>query len=447
MVYVYHYQTGRSHHFMIDLKTHFHCLLMITMVIMIGGCTLDDPGSGSQTPPLILQYQQHYSLTELSWTPVRVTGFKEYILLQSSTPIPDAPEPEVNQDVTVLKRINDVDVTHFSASTTLFTPQVCYKLYCAVDDRFLYSASVCVNQEMDVIDGFYDRACHEPGNPEMTIFDRNSDRLTAYNYKTGVSSNTQFAFDLNFPSLEMSTWNTTTHVFATEQSPGAIRKYNFPAMTLATSRNFFQVLWSVKAQGQFLYAATDEGFNNFHIINRSNLNDVDASYGITGNQCIAVFDGDTTVVLTLGQSNSKKYLVNTSGQIIGEESLTIRVAQNDLQNTCAEGQTLFICGREGAIINRNGESLGLINTSNNASTQIMRLTADESKVVYTINRNGVFFLEVADLTHLPFVDVLESYSVPAFNYSDIIVEDQVIYLMGAQFLFANGQTIILKFPL
>ena len=190
MVYVYHYQTGRSHHFMIDLKTHFHCLLMITMVIMIGGCTLDDPGSGSQTPPLILQYQQHYSLTELSWTPVRVTGFKEYILLQSSTPIPDAPEPEVNQDVTVLKRINDVDVTHFSASTTLFTPQVCYKLYCAVDDRFLYSASVCVNQEMDVIDGFYDRACHEPGNPEMTIFDRNSDRLTAYNYKTGVSSNT-----------------------------------------------------------------------------------------------------------------------------------------------------------------------------------------------------------------------------------------------------------------
>ncbi|MBK9103497.1 MAG: hypothetical protein IPL92_02780 [Saprospiraceae bacterium] len=421
-------------------------LLTASAMILASGCTLDDPAPSSADPALTLDYSQNLSLTELSWDKVNVTGFKEYILLQSSSPIPNSPTPVVSQDVTVLKRIKEVDTTSFSVSTTLFSPVICFKLYCAVDDRFMYSSTLCIEQHIDMFQGFYDKAAHAPDVDEMVLFDRVNNDFSTCNYKTGTITNTVHDIVLSFPSLEMSTWNGTTNAFGFDQSPGWLRKYDFPSLTATHSKNFNQILWAANVHNQYVFTATDEFNNNFQVLSRTNLASIDSRPGMSVNQNVAVFPGDQITVLTIGSNEAKKYTINDIGKITAVTSVPARIIQPDLQSTCAEGTDLFICGREGAIINRDGQNVGTLNPDANSFVLLTRLTPDESQAVYVISDNGVQRLEIADLTHLPLVSVIKSFDLPALTFADLIVEQDIIYLVGTIFNNSQPQTFILKYP-
>ncbi|HSF89495.1 MAG TPA: hypothetical protein VLA46_08770 [Saprospiraceae bacterium] len=432
---------------MIKLRGQFIGVLAMIGLALSSACTLDEPADTNQDPALTLDYTQQLSLTNLTWDAVRVTGFKEYIILQSSNPIPNSPTPVINQDVTVLKRINDVDVTSLSVSTMLFSPQICYKLYCAVDDRFLYSSTLCIQQDIDVVNGFYDRGCHVAGQSEAVVFDRINNVLSTLNYKTGTITNSVTDIVLNFPSLEMSTWAGVTNVFGFNQSPAWLRKYNFPALTSSNSKNFNQILWAANVHNEFVFVVTDDFNNNFQVLNRSNLSFLHGIQTLSGNQNIAVFPGEPLAVMTIGLSGSKKYSIDTDGKILASVDVPARILQPDLQSTCAEGTELFICGREGTIINKNGENAGTLNTDINSSILLNRLSPDEKKAIYVINDNGTMRLEIADISQLPVVTLLTSYDLPALNYADVIPEDQIIYLIGTSFNSSQAQTTILRYPL
>jgi hypothetical protein len=431
---------------MINLKGQYIGWLTAFGLMISSGCTLDEPLPTSSEPALTLEYAQNLSLTELSWDQVNVTGFKEYILLQSSTPIPNNPTPVVNQDVTVLKRIKDVDITSFSVSTTLFTPQICFKLYCSVDDRFLYSQTLCIEQHFDMFQGFYDKAAHAPDVDELVMFDRVNNDFSVCNYKTGAITNTVHDIVLSFPSLQMSTWNGTTNAFGFEQSPSWLRKYAFPSLSATNTKNFNQILWAANVHNQYVFAATDEFNNNFQVLSRTNLNALDSSPGMSGNQNVAVFPGDQTTVLTIAATDAKKYTINDVGKITAIVSVPARIIQPDLQSTCAEGTELFICGREGAVINRDGENKGTLNTDINSFILLTRLTPDETQAVYVISDNGALRLEIADLTNLPLITVIKSFDIPALTYADLIPEQDIIYLLGTNFNNSQPQTFILKYP-
>ena len=430
-----------------NLRGQFIGALVAIGLAFTWSCTLDEPADTNQDPALTLDYTQHLSLTNLTWDPVRVTGFKEYIILQSSNPIPNSPTPVINQDVTVLKRINDVDVTSLTVSTMLFSPQICYKLYCAVDDRFLYSSTLCIQQDIDVVNGFYDRGCHTAGQDEAVVFDRVNSVLSALNYKTGTITSSVTDGVLSFPSLEMSTWTDVTNVFGFDQSPAWLRKYNFPALTASNSKNFNQILWAANVHNQFVFVATDDFGNNFQVLNSSNLSFLHSIQGMSGNQNIAVFPGDPLAVITIGSSVSKKYSIDTDGKILTSADVPARILQPDLQSTCAEGTDLFICGREGTIINRNGVNVGTLNTDINASILLNRLSIDEKKAIYIITDNGVMRLEIADISQLPLVTLLTTYDLPALSYADLIPEEQIIYVIGTSFISSQAQTTILRYPL
>lgn len=428
------------------LKGHNVAMLISSVLVLASGCTLDDPAPSSGDPALTLDYSQNLSLTELSWDKVNVTGFKEYILLQSSSPIPNSPTPVVSQDVTVLKRIKEADSTSFSVSSTLFSPVICYKLYCAVDDRFLYSSTLCIEQHFNMIQGFYDKAAHAPDVDEMVLFDRVNNDFSTCNYKTGTITNTVHDIVLSFPSLEISTWNGTTNAFGFDQSPAWLRKYDFPSLIATHSKNFSQILWAANVHNQYVFASTDEFNKNFQVLSRANMALIDSSPGMSVNQNIAVFPGDYTTVLTIGSNEAKKYTLNDNGEIMAIASVPARIIQPDLQATCAEGTTLFICGREGAIINRNGENVGTLNPDVNSFVLMTRLTPDESQAIYVISENGLPRLEIADLTHLPLVSVVKTFDLPSLTYADLIPEQEIIYVVGTIFNNSQPQTFILKYP-
>lgn len=429
-----------------DLLRHITALFTVAVLVFSPGCHLSDPDPGDPLATFALTGQQNLSLTTLSWDKVNVTGFKEYILLHSTQPIPSSPTPEVNQNVTVLHRIDDADITSIGVSPTLLSAQICYRLYCAVDDRFIYTDNLCIDHEIDIVDGFYDRACHEDGLDEIVLFDRINNKLTSLNYKTGTITNSVTDIVLNFPSLEMSTWDNTTNVFGIEQSPAWLRKYNLSNLTATSSKSFNQILWAANVYNQFVFVGTQEFNSGFQVLSRGSLQTIDSRAGTNVNQYIAVFPGSPMTVLSLGSTESRKYLIDDTGMIIGEEFVTARVPQPDQQHSCANGDAIFIGGSNGAVINHEGNTLALLNANPSAFILMSRLSADETKALYLINNNGEMRLQVADLSNLPLISTIGSYEVPSLNYADILEDDEIIYLIGTSF---NNlpQTFILRYPL
>jgi hypothetical protein len=419
----------------------------IAIVAFLSSCTLDDPTPTDQSPPLTLTTEQNLSLTTLSWDRVNVTGFKEYILLQSSSSIPDNPAPVVNQDVTVVKKIKDVDETSLSVSPSLITPNVWYKLYCSVDDRFLYSPTICVQQNIDFVLGFFDAGCHTPGIDEMVLFDRTTDDLATINYKTSSITKTVNDFGFSFPSLDMSEWNGSTDVFGFDQSPPSLRKFNYPSLSNTHNIGFNQVLWAVKPYHEFVFIASEEFGQSFKVLRRNNLTDIDKRVGITNNQNIAVFPGDPLIVITFGVSSSKKYTINAAGKVLTEEDISTRLNQANLQNTCAQGNELFIADVFGSIFNRDGEKVGALSTNQNTFIQMIRLSPDEKKAIFLANENGIQRLQIADLSNLSSITLLKSFDLPSLNYADIIPEEEIIYVVGSTFNSSQSQTYFLKYPL
>jgi hypothetical protein len=76
-----------------------------------------------------------------------------------------------------------------------------------------------------------------------------------------------------------------------------------------------------------------------------------------------------------------------------------------------------------------------------------RFSPDRTKLVSIINNNASTRLEINDVSKLPQVTNITSYEVPPANYSDVIVEEDIIYVIGVTFSSGQAQTFILKYPI
>ena len=279
------------------------------------------------------------------------------------------------------------------------------------------------------------------------MYDMVNDQLATINYKTGTIINAVTDFSFSFPSLDMSEWNGTTDVFGFDQSPSSLRKFSYPGLNNTHNVSFSQVLWAVKPFHEFVFIASEEFGQSFKVMRRSNLTDIDKKVGISNNQNIAVFPGDTLVVITFGVNSSKKYTINSTGKVITEVAISAKLNQANLQSTCAQGNELFIADAFGSIFNRNGDKLGALSTNLNSFIQLIRLSPDETKAIFIANENGIQRLLIADLSNLPAITILKSFDLPSLNYADIIPEDEIIYVVGTSFNNSQAQTYFLKYPM
>ena len=422
-------------------------LFLAISAIFIQGCSLDDPGSSSSNPPLTLHADQNLSLITLSWDPVKVTGFKEYILLQSTSDIPNSPTPEVNTETTILKRIDDSDIHSFTLTNTLFAPRLCFKLYTAVDDRFIYSSTLCIDQDFTVFNGFNDRAGHVEGVDQEILFDRVNAHFSIIDYKSGEFTNSVNDFSLSFPIIDVSTYEQVTNVFAYDQSPPRMMKYNFPELTALTFKQYDGVLFAVNTHKQFVFIAVEEVGKAFQVLSRNALNLIDSRPGTTGNRNIAVFEGNPLVVLEIGETSINKYNIDPTGKITQSEQILTGVNQMSTQNTIANSDLWYVGGRLGYFVNKDAEIISTVTNSINSFVSFNRFSPDRTKLVSINNNNASTRLEINDVSKLPQVTNITSYEVPPANYSDVIVEEDIIYVIGVTFSSGQAQTFILKYPI
>ncbi|HJW30075.1 MAG TPA: hypothetical protein VJ508_12625 [Saprospiraceae bacterium] len=427
--------------------SYLRFFLFLLLALALQQCTLNDEPGGSHDPALTLQATANLSLITLNWTPVKITGFKEYVILQSAKEIPNAPEPPVDQDVAVLTRINDVNVTTFSTTNTLFTPKSCYKLYCSADDRFLYSGTVCVDQVVTRFAGFFDKIDHDTDLDQLGMFDRLTDNLMVYDYKANSFSNSLQETNLNFPIINISGIPGDRYLFAYDQSFNTVRKYTFPGLGFINQKTIGEAIIGGKATGSFLYMLTQSGSSGFQVLNVNTLSTVDSRLGLSGSRNLAVFEGDTITVLEIGDPNLIVYKLKSNGKILTSETINAGISQPGLQNTCDQNANYFIGGRFATIINRKGEIVQSLISGNNAFTLMSRFSPDGSKVLTIVNENNAVNLQIFDITSLPAIPQLKSFPLPNVTYSDLFVDEDIIYVAGVDFNTGSAQTFILQFPM
>lgn len=415
-------------------------------LILAQGCTLDEGTQGDPTPALALQVEKEFSLVHLTWDTVNVTGFKEYIILQSTGDIPDDPTPTVTQDVVVLKRFDDRNITSFSTGNTLLSTSTCYKLYCSVGDRFMYSATVCSDQQATLLPGFLDRSHFEPGLPEAVMYDRLNSTLNTFNLETStISGSVQESF-LAFPALDMSTYQDLTFVYAIDQNNSVIRRYSYPQLELQNQIQYPEGIIGGVPQGPFLFVSVQNVQSSFQILNRNTFAKLDGKPGSTATRNIAVFDGDPVIALELTEGGITRYTINDLGKITSTSQFLGGVPQINIQVTCDANNTHYIGGRFSTLVNKEGEVITSLNLGANEFSLLSRLSADGTRAA-VINQEAISFkLDIYDLTQLPSAPLLQSYDLPSANYSDIWIEDDVIHVVGTDFNTGSGRTFILKFP-
>jgi hypothetical protein len=409
-------------------------------------CTLDEGNPGTSDPALTLQAHNELSLIKLEWEPVKVTGFKEYILLQSTSTIPNSPTPPVNQDVTVLTRINEINTTSFATTSTLLSPTSCFKLYCSVDDRFLYSGSVCINQTNVILPGFFDRTDHEEGLSQIAMFDRVNIRLAAVNDVSGTIDNSLQESNLSFPQLDLSTFQGSVRLYSYDLSTAQIRKYSFPELNIQNERYLGETITGGYASGDYIYMLLNNSSSGFLVLNAQSLSTVDTKPGMVGTRNLAVFPGDPVRVMEIGEIGIIRYDVNTLGKVIQSDQFATGVTQPSTQNTCDFNDEYYIGGRFSTIINKEADVVTSLVSGVNAFTQINRFSPDGTKAAIITNNINVVELQVYDLTNLPAALKVLTYNLPNATYADLYYRDNVINVIGVNFNSSSPQTFFLKFP-
>ncbi|MFZ1678635.1 MAG: hypothetical protein WAT91_15245, partial [Saprospiraceae bacterium] len=234
---------------------------------------------------------------------------------------------------------------------------------------------------------------------------------------------------------------------AYDQSPARMRKYKFPELSSLTYKDFGSVLYAARPHKQFIFASIDDFGKTFQVLNRSNFNMISSQSGMTGNRNIAIFEGDPLIVIEIGETSMMKYSINQTGNIIQSDPLSTGVSQISTENTTANSDEYFICGRAGSIVNRNGEIVESIVKGINSVSLINRFSPDKSKVVSIVNTNVQTTLTINDISALPVITNIQSFDLPQATYADVIVEDHIIYVIGVTFASGQSQTFILKYPI
>jgi hypothetical protein len=429
------------------MKVNPFCLILFSLVIGMScfQCTLDEGNPGSTDPALTLQIHPELSLINLNWAPVKVTGFKEYVLLQSAGDIPNAPTPTVNQDISVLARINDVNDTTFSSANTLFSPTSCYKLYCSVDDRFMYSGTVCINQTPAIIPGFFDRVDHDKDLPQIAMFDRVNFKLVAYTDADGTIYNSVADNLLSFPQLDLSTYQGSNRLFSFDLSTAQIRKYAFPQLTIQNQKSSSESILGGLAYKNFVFLTTQSTTSGFQILSALTLTTIDSKIGLSGSRNIAVFDGDTTIALEISDAAIIRYQVNSLGKVIDSDQFITGVSQPSSQNTCDVNSDYYIGGRLATIVNKDAELVTSLESGVNAFSQLCRFSPDGAEAAVIVNNNNTVELELFDISNLPAAIKIKTYSLPNATYSDLYFRDNVINVIGVTFN-SSAQTFFLQFP-
>lgn len=421
-------------------RFYLFSLLWITFGLLFQSCekTAVDPEFVGY--PMDLTIISENSSAELHWTELTVSSFEEYIIVRSVDSIPDSPIPELIGNATIVTRIDKAGTTEFIDFSPPISKRVFYKVYGKIGDRYLPSQTVRIDLSVQIIPYRADVSEIDKANNEIVAYDRSSQTLFVYNYKTEKIRVQKFISFSN-PIIRIGQYNGQDEIYITDQS-GVMYIYNPNNLNLSRSSNQFpSVANFIYDEGRFILAR----FNgSIAVMDRKTLQIKDTEFGIINQRSIytGIRNGENLEILEIGINRVNRY-------VLTENNLQLLSTNADFPsgfqlNTGRHPDgSQFIVNSSGLIINGN---LDLIATLENGVQFYSQVAySQDARRIITVGRQLNVFV-------LKFFDVNDEYALLSENDISsspikIFSDDESAYLISIVFLNGGVRTLISKYSI
>jgi len=152
-------------------------------------------------------------------------------------------------------------------------------------------------------------------------------------------------------------------------------------------------------------------------------------------------------VLEISDVAINRYEVNSVGKVTHSDQFSTSIFQPSTQNTCDISNDYYIGGRLSTIVNKDAEIITSLESGNNVFSQMSRFSPDGTKVAIIVSDLNAVKLDLFDISNLPTVTLLKTYSLPNATFADLYFKDNVINVIGVNFNSSSPQTFFLKLPI
>ncbi len=390
------------------------------------------------TYPLDLTVTSENTSAVLEWTALTVSSFEEYIIVRSEDSIPDSPEPELIGNATIVARIDQADITEFIDFAPPISKSIYYKVYGKVENRFLSTPTIRTDLSIQIIDLRADISCIIQERSEIIGYDRSTQILFAYNYRTEKIRVQKFVA-LNNPIIRFGTFNSVEEIYLTDQF-GVMYIYNIDNLNLSRqSNNFDQPFDFIYDKGRFVIATLS---GSILVMDRATMQITDVDAGLNNQRSLlrGESNGDELEIMEIGFNQINKYILdNNNISKVGSNPDIPRGFQ--LITAGHPDGKEFVINGSGRIIDNNIQNVGILEDGVQFYNSV-KYTVDGSKL-FTV---GFILNEIK----LKFFDVENDYAKISENQIiafpiNMFSDDDDVFLMSIVFLNGGVRTVIFNY--
>lgn len=335
-----------------EITGQFVRLFGILFLLSLAACSDLDVKPAGGNYPINLSVEAKSTFIQLEWNQTPVSTFGEYIILRSSSPIPDSPVPETTVSTIIVDRIDENNIHTFRDFTFPLEEVLYYKVYADIGDRFLSSPSVMVTTDFDRIPFRADALFFDKKEKRVLGFDQFNDIFFEYDYINGEVIGSQF-ISMGFPVIRTGEYLGQKEVYLYDNG-GTV--YILDRNTLEVKKQFHVNLYSIVDfyyNNGLFYATYRSNAPGFGVFDRNGLIK-STSAVVTGNdhKLLLIPGSEETEVIDVGLQKIARYGISQSGttSLISSISLSNQSAQS-LPRFNADS-TLFVSSNLGQIFNR-----------------------------------------------------------------------------------------------
>jgi hypothetical protein len=413
--------------------------LVATVGFLVFSCDeLEVPTPGEFQYPLTLTVESRQSVAELAWSEVTVSTLEEYIILRSSDNIPDSPVPEITGNAVIIARIDERDISHFKDSNLPIVDTVYYKVYARIEGRFLMSATISHAQNLHLLPVRADIVEHVAAKNTFVAFDRGTQQLLVYDYKTREFLKSRLMQQLNFPMIRVDL--SSDEVFVNENGTSQFLDYNTLNLKQSLQNTFsrnakFLNGWIYLTRAQFpygfaLYRRSDLAIKDELNTLQSDWRGCSVLPDPTDVNKATIYDFSLTGAARYTQNNTDLELDLVSSEVMPGGG--ILVAKHPIR-------TEFVVTSNGIIMDEN---LEIINTLENGAIgfNLYTYSPDGSKLFgMTFQNSPTIRVYDADNDYVFREEFVMSNQISPVS---LFADEQNVYMVSLVFLGGGTQTLI-----
>lgn len=250
---------------------------VLLFALVFSACEKEEIDNSDQDYPIELSLSKPDRNIILEWTKTNISNFDGYFLVRSTEPIADAPEP-----IAPFATVDDFEENIFEDASFPLAERVYYKVYVKVGERFLFSPTVSIDFDVNLLDFRATKVVHSSEDNVLFMFDNSLRTIYRYDYELG-----EITHEFNQPNnfnyvMAVGDAGQGTELFLAANNSATVKIYDADDFTWKESFTHGGFVSSIDVKDDAIAISTDNFSQPLVILRRSPIGVIDDVDGAVG---------------------------------------------------------------------------------------------------------------------------------------------------------------------